>query len=372
MICPYCGNECAENHAFCQNCGNRLPEKSAPAPQPQPEPSTIFTDPTLPPPAAPVMPTGSSVPYQQNGVGVPSAANALKQLARSKSCLTGIIAYTAAMILSLLGSFAFIGYFTTEIPYILEEWYNYFILHNETVASIVAEIYFVLVNGSTVGIGLCASAVFSGIPSALIIIGMWTARASAAKDTRGTGGLTLLKVISVINLIFRCLSLLFVAFLLIGVLSLGFVEGVVGSLYEAISITITVIVSFLVLLPAAILPVVYQAKVLKTLNVMRDTIVTDTPNSGVSSFVIFACWAMGIYHLLSFISSLSYMVISILFPGLYPEAAVAVSVFQPVIATLVLGALSTGLLGAAHIAFGIFLGKYKDTMNTLLRPQLWR
>lgn len=371
MFCPHCGNPCDETRPFCQNCGNRIQEKPAQSAPPVNEPSTIFVDPTAPQPEeANGAASGGFAPYAPMGgyAPLPSVPDTLASLARSKSCLTGMIAYTVSVVLSLVCAALLPYYFTSTLPILIES-FLYEFGDPAAYAELQPVLQFLPAFSAAIMVGL----ILACIPSALNVIGMWISRSAAVKGEQTTTGFTLLKIPAILQIIGcalgLCVTLISVVAAVISVLELGMVSQ---STAEAVAMIVFLIFMLLIFGAVFILPLVFQAKVLKTLNVFKATVTTNVPNGNVSSFVIFACWAMGILSLMSVVSSIGSLAQSMLLPlQEEPELMYILSFLQPLLTQSIVSLIAGIASGIACIAFALFLGKYKETMNALQSPNPW-
>lgn len=195
-------------------------------------------------------------------------------------------------------------------------------------------------------IGIFASLV-GLIPTVLICIGLWLLYATG-KSQNGfmrTGGLTVIKVATLISLVLYCAAMVFL--ILICILVVALVPSMVAespdvSAADADMITSIVVMIFAIILimVAAILAmmVVYYVKILKTLKAVKFTMVTGQPNDKVSMFLIVILFIGGVSSALS---------------GL---TAVLVS---PI------AGLSTLCTAALYCIAGVVLSGYRSKMKTL-------
>lgn len=184
----------------------------------------------------------------------------------------------------------------------------------------------------------------SSLPALCIIAGMWMMFAAAKKNTVwkvNHAGLKMIKVITMIQLIFTCLGLLLTLagalFTLVGMAdrdSYGF-----GNALGAISIVVLFILG-----ATLALDVVFYAKLFSTINAMQGTLESGIPNARISRYVEVFCYLKGGTAALSALTSLVGM-------SLYGFAG------------------SAGL-AVSNIVFAIYQRKYRNNMENLRRMQV--
>jgi len=287
MFCPNCGSSNSNDSVFCQNCGTPLnqsvPEKNeAPAAEPasaqtqyQTAPEPQYQQPA-PQPA-----------YQTGGYGtvapqVNPVVAKIKELGSSAAFLVGIIAQTLAALFILISSFASGGRYMNVGGYRVSigDYYN---------------------TGSTV-----LGVIIMLIPSLLIIIGLWLTYATSRKKNEPfkTAGLTMIKVITIIEFVAFCVLMGLVIIALIAGASFlpNFLEqfgssSLYGSgyygynygydYYNAASSIATGVMVFLVLILIAVsvLMIFFYAKTVKTINTAKRSASTGVASDRVSPFV---------------------------------------------------------------------------------------
>ena len=131
-------------------------------------------------------------------------------------------------------------------------------------------IYSMGVSASSISAGVSIGQAVTAIPVALIAVGLWIVFASGYKISEPglkTGGLTLIKVITVIQLIIFCLSILTLeAVLVIVTIALG---GMSGYGYYDAAIGIAVIILFIILIAGiAAVYIIYYVKLISTIGSM--------------------------------------------------------------------------------------------------------
>jgi len=299
MFCSNCGIENAEGSAFCKNCGKPLSAPVAPA--------SVYT-----PPAEAVNP-----PLSVNPV-----LSAVKKVASSPLFLVAIIAYSVQILATIVNSTSigakvemFLYSMLDEIGYAAP--YEFY----EIVDAIsrIGDIPYVV--GTIIGL----------IPTILICVGLWktySSAASRASDTMKTSGLTMIKVVTIIQLVWVCIGLAVVELLLMLIV----VAVAAANIYES-GIIIAVLVFMVIIFAAAfVLDIIYLAKIIKSINTAKNSISTGIPSDKVSSFV--AVW--------TFIGAAG-MLFSLATSFLLSAAAIT-----------------------SLICFGILIFKYKSAMKALM------
>ncbi len=136
--------------------------------------------------------------------------------------------------------------------------------------------------------------VISQLPSILIVLGSWLAYASAANKNGPikTGGLTLVKVVVIINFICTFVSLAFIT-LAVGVLGAAAADNgheFLAPRFIAAGIVLFFILAFVVL---------YYVFLIKTVNAIKNTAKTCTPHYKASVFVAVCLFIASAYALIS-------------------------------------------------------------------------
>ena len=194
MFCPQCGQPYAEGMRFCEHCGA-----------------------TLPPPAAPggVAPQagmpGQPLPAQRSGPV--SVLELLRRLATSPLYLTGAIAYTCFILFNLVSATS-----GSTLERLMDQYLSLLFRYGNMGMGELGEALdqlnsvMPLMRGATLGTALVGQ-----IPAILIAVGLWMLFASAKNRTgeplKATG-LTIIKVITIINLVVVSLAALLVVVVL--------------------------------------------------------------------------------------------------------------------------------------------------------------
>lgn len=286
MFCSRCGSKNADGAHFCKNCGIALDGYSEN-----------------------IIPTT----YAQNmRMQTQPVLNMVKEMASSPLFLIAVIAFTAQILFSIIGAFLS-GPNTiaaiSEIAKVVDLPYKAY--------AILDRLH--LVGGAPITIAV----VLGQIPSILIAVGLWQTYLSAVTRTSmNTSGLTMIKVIIVINLVLSVIGLTTIEILLLLLTIAAAEAGIAAAIMVALVMAFAAVFSF---------NIVYLTKVIKTINTVKNTIATGVPSDRVSSFV--AIWG--------------YICASFLIFSLHGTFAT----------------LSSLCSMTALICFGTVLLKYKDKMR---------
>lgn len=289
MNCPKCGADIPNGAAFCQNCG---------------------------------MPVGQQPPMVSRAPLSP-AVRLQKKLGTSPLYLTGIIAYSCAILFTLANAVAG-GSGLTGLLY----------RYMDVLGSDSLEMYMAMRQLENSLDALRGFSLLSALSGSLLLIviavGMWMLFASAADKTgapmRDTG-LSIIRIVTIIQLVCQCLllGLLEVVMLLIGAMA--------GSQMD--EMWTIVIIAMLIIAVFFVPTILMYAKLAKTLGVMRNTMRSGMASDQVSVYVAVMSIILGVLNLFS------------IFGGFF--------------------AVLTSLCNAvAGITFGIFLFEYKNKMRSLM------
>lgn len=310
MFCPNCGQPCQDGVRFCQHCGAPLQGGGQPAAS---GPVYAQTPPAAP--AAPAAYAPAEGPVMQT----------LRRMARSPLYLTCAIGYTCMIFFTLAGSFS-----SSTSNSIL----NYLsMLANSSYEMnyLLGDLYSVMPVVTGVSIG---SALLSQIPSILVAAGIWMVYASAMDNSGApikTTGLTMIRVIQIIALVFTSLLfLLLEVFIAVVMTTLGQYDDSATGIFIALMVVVAII---------AALDILYYVKLLSTIQSIRQSIWQQEPLCNISTYVA---------------------VLSILGGAVSILAILSGGVF---------GALSAIGGAVAGIGFGIFLFQYRTQMRNLLVQQ---
>ncbi len=310
MFCSKCGIENADGTQYCKNCGAPLkaPGASGPAPDGQ--------------------------NFMQNGapyfnVAPPPmlspAAVAVKRVCSSPAALVAIVAYTLGVIVQFITSF--VNFSNTNYLYIFLRRYGLDFGELEE--------YIQRLSSTSL-----VSAIIGIIPSVLIAVGLWLAYTSAAqKGVIKTAGITLIKVILIITLVFLCIIFSFALIVLI--VAAGAAGEYFGS--EGGAAVAVVLVVFLVV---AVLTILFYAKAIQTSNAVSRTLRFGAPSNKASSFLAVAAIVIGVFD----------------FIGAFLPMAIFNGSFDA------LSFISSLISAVSFITFGVFVFMYRGAMNALTVP----
>ena len=250
-FCSKCGVQNDDKVLFCTNCGNKFEtetknEFQQPAPQPQYQP---YYQPQPQPQPQQYQP---SVLPGPRVLSSDPAVNMLKKISASPLFLGIAAAYSILVLLRFIKIFAD--------------------------------------NLSSYGFGINVVGIFLGIIGwiipALIGLGLWLHFTAANNSTNNytndnglkTTGLTIIKVCVIINLVFLCITLLlcFIVWiiLMIALLSAGSFAGAFGY-FDGMGAAVGIIIaSFVILVIAAVLSILYYAKVIGTISRLTECALT--------------------------------------------------------------------------------------------------
>lgn len=179
------------------------------------------------------------------------------------------------------------------------------------------------------------------IPVFLIVAGMWLSFA-AVKSENGNlhvTGLTMIRVIVIIQLVFVCLGLVLLELLCI-VATIGMNAAM--SYYRSGSSVGALMIIFMIGIAAGgAVQILYYLKLEKMINRMKEVILSGRPNDQISLYVEILCYITG--------------------------GVAAISALMSLAGLSVYGFLANAGLATADISFAIFLRKYRGKMEELLR-----
>ena len=193
------------------------------------------------------------------------------------------------------------------------------------------------------------------IPGLLVMSGLWAVyAASVSRDNRpGTAGMTIIFVITILELIGVCLVMLIAMLIIVAALSEA---NTYSSAIPEIEATQAVLVTVLVILAAVTVFILfYYIKICTTISRVKKTLRTGVPDRRVSGFVAVMCFIGGGSAALSglgnFISASNSEVYE------YLSDSVQMSAY--------LSAASGLLSGLAQIFIGVLIFQYKGKMSQL-------
>ena len=261
MFCTNCGQACADNAAFCTNCGKKLTVNAVRPTSAQPAAPV--------PPAVPQPPRPVTQPAQPIAAGDP--IQALKRVATSPTYLTAAIALSAAAL------FAFLQTILNHTN-ALDALYD--LLYELDLEYLLSDVYYY--GYDAVSAGTVIVTLISMIPALLVIAGVWmifTAARDPYNSGMSTSGLTLLKVMQIIGLVGMCVAAL--AMVVVCVIIIGVV-----SQYRDAGPIVAVILFVMILFAALMaLMIVYEIKIIQSIDAARTTIATGVVSGKISGFV---------------------------------------------------------------------------------------
>lgn len=316
-FCQNCGISLDDNAKFCIGCG-----------------AVVEANPTY---SAPVDYSDVQL-ISQNTV-----LNTVRECAKSKLFLVAIILYSITLVLSLITSVS-----SVSLANGLLDSYMDMMVGDALSDEIMASSYSV---GSVIGI------VIGMAPTVLFAVGMWITYASAVSqnDRMSTAGLTIIKVVSIIYLVLMCIAagLMVIVFALLliffnaidfGALihsdvwrDYGMSSGDVAVAQSMFSVVL--IVALVVVAIVFALIIIYYAKIIKTINVIKSTITTGAVTGKISVFVA---------------------VMTIILGG-----CTALSITSVLVLGQFLPAISSILSALSSIFFGVVLFSYRNKIASV-------
>ena len=186
------------------------------------------------------------------------------------------------------------------------------------------------------------------IPAMVLVAGIWIVFA-AAKQNKLPGiaatGMTMIRVIVIIELVFACIAVFAVAVIgLLAVVGMGSLAGYYG---DGAPFVVIMALVMIVLLAICAIEIVYYVKLNGMVKSIKETMVTGRPNTKVSLFVEILCYLGG--------------------------AGSAISALMSLVGPDIFGFLSNAGMGTAGICFGMLIRQYRNKMQTLERdPQAYQ
>lgn len=303
MFCKDCGAQLAEDARFCPHCGSAQP---------------------VPPPAEPIRSFADNV----RATG--------KKLGFSTAFLIATICLTFVQVLGFLTLSP-----ATALNDVLAEFGMVRIAALESLSQPIS--------------------ILSMLPGILITLGLWITFFSCAsrKTTANTSGLTVIFVVSLVQLVFTCLILL-AALIPLAAAYIG-ADTLAGTLFLADDdlVEAFVLTAGIVLLVIFAFALIYYIKLCTTISNIRSTLKTGIPNKKASRFVAIMCYISGGILILSSIFTL---LSSIIVPlnGYYGNAITYELHFENF-----LSAITSLLTATAEILFGALIFTYRRKMAAL-------
>ncbi len=340
-ICPRCNTQFDDNSKFCPRCGVELQTYNAEKTE-----STTPTEPTVnytapqqygqppqyqPPYYTPPMPMYGTQPK----AGPQTVLATLKSVCASPVILVALVAFSLTTVFNIAHAFfvqtdIFGNLYAVLIRFGLAEFAFELAESMQDIMNIV--------NSTSVLL-----TVIGQLPSILIVLGSWLAYASAANKNgpMKTGGLTLVKVVVIINFVFTFVSLAFIM-LAVGVLGAAAADNGYEFLtprFMAAEIVLFFILAFVVL---------YYVFLIKTVNAIKNTAQTCTPHYKASVFVAVCLFIMLISDFSSIISAAQALISGYVAP-----------------LSAMISALAGICAAVSHLAYGMFIFTYRSRMKKL-------
>ena len=264
--------------------------------------------------------------------------NVVRSMATSVLFLVGTIGYSVYVLFELLGSFTGGSEIMNMFNNIMAQSGAYSSMDYQSL-QILSGIF-----GSTSVI----STLLGLIPAMVLVAGIWIVFA-AAKQNKLPGiaatGMTMIRVIVIIELVFACIAVFAVAVIgLLAVVGMGSLAGYYG---DGAPFVVIMALVMIVLLAICAIEIVYYVKLNGMVKSIKETMVTGRPNTKVSLFVEILCYLGG--------------------------AGSAISALMSLVGPDIFGFLSNAGMGTAGICFGMLLRQYRNKMQTLERdPQAYQ
>lgn len=264
--------------------------------------------------------------------------NVVRIMATSVLFLVGTIGYSAYVLFELLGSFTGGSEIMNMFNNIMARSGAYSSMDYQSLQMLSG------IFGSTSVI----STLFSLIPAMVLVAGIWMVFA-AAKQNKLPGiaatGMTMIRVIVIIELVFACIAVFAVAVIgFLIVLGMGSLAGYYG---DGAPVVVIMVMVLIVILAVCAINIIYYVKLGGTVKRMKETMITGRPDTKVSLFVEILCYLGG--------------------------AGSAISALMSLVGLDIFGFLSNAGMGTAGICFGMLLRQYRNKMQTLeMNPQAYQ
>ena len=264
--------------------------------------------------------------------------NVVRTMATSVLFLVGTIGYSAYVLFELLGSFTGGSEIMNMFNNIMAQSGAYSSMDYQSLQMLSG------IFGSTSVI----STLFGLIPAMVLVAGIWLVFA-AAKQNKLPGiaatGMTMIRVIVIIELVLSCIAVFAVAAIgFLVVLGMGSLAGYYG---DGAPFVVIMVVVLIIVLAVCAIDIVYYVKLGGMVKRMKETLVTGRPDAKVSLFVEILCYLGG--------------------------AGSAISALMSLVGLDIFGFLSNAGMGTAGICFGMLLRQYRNKMQTLeMNPQAYQ
>ena len=264
--------------------------------------------------------------------------NVVRTMATSVLFLVGTIGYSAYVLFELFGSFTGGSEIMNMFNNIMAQSGAYSSMDYQSLQMLSG------IFGSTSVI----STLFGLIPAMVLVAGIWLVFA-AAKQNKLPGiaatGMTMIRVIVIIELVLSCIAVFAVAAIgFLVVLGMGSLAGYYG---EGTPVVVIMVLILIVILAVCAINIIYYVKLGGTVKRMKETMITGRPDTKVSLFVEILCYLGG--------------------------AGSAISALMSLVGLDIFGFLSNAGMGTASICFGMLLRQYRNKMQALeMNPQAYQ
>ena len=264
--------------------------------------------------------------------------NVVRSMATSVLFLVGTIGYSVYVLFELLGSFTGGSEIMNMFNNIMAQSGAYSSMDYQSLQMLSG------IFGSTSVI----STLFGLIPAMVLVAGIWLVFA-AAKQNKLPGiaatGMTMIRVIVIIELVLSCIAVFAVAAIgFLVVLGMGSLAGYYG---EGTPVVVIMVLILIVILAVCAINIIYYVKLGGTVKRMKETMITGRPDTKVYLFVEILCYLGG--------------------------AGSAISALMSLVGLDIFGFLSNAGMGTASICFGMLLRQYRNKMQTLeMNPQAYQ
>ncbi len=338
-FCSRCGKQLDSSASFCSACGAKTSFAQPAQSQHQAQAQTSDQHYTRP---------GFQPSYNTRVQPATPAIAMLKKVASSPIFLIGVIALSMNALLQLLTAATAVSPIHSFFGALYE--FAYSVDFYEMI-DFLDDIYYMFAYSRFNALAVVTTLI-GMIPLIITIVGLWLIFATGVSRSNGgfsTTGVTMVKVINIINLVFACISFGFVAiFVLIAFIALT----MAGS--EYIPVAIGVFIVFLIFIAAAVLSIIYYNKITKSLNAIKFIATTGKPTSYASTFVGVFCFIGAGFTFISSLISLG----TIFSYGSYYVASNFISLL-----TTLCSVTATACFGAT-----IFYFRSKMTPRPVVRP----
>ncbi len=271
--------------------------------------------------------------YNQNGQN--EAVSLIRTMAVSVLFLVGAIGYSVYVLFELLGGIAGGSGIVSLINRIMVTSGGYSSMDYNAMQAISG-----VLGGMTV-----LSTLVSMLPALVIAAGVWLVFAAAKRNVfpgNAPVGLTMARVVVIIQLVFACIGIAIVE--LVCIIFMASMNSVTGYYGMTESLTGFLVLGMIALAAVAVVQIIYYLKLSGTIKRIKETLLTGQPDAGISLYVEIICYIGGATSALAALMSL-----------------VGLSVY---------GLLANAGLSTANICFAILLRQYRDKMKLLIQnPQ---